>query len=696
VSVSLGTGNGDFAPPVYYATTTHFLSVAIGDVNGDGKPDIVVTALAVPENPGSFPEGVGFPVGVMLNQGDGTFAPVVYTTVVFAGTPGMPAATGSAATVALGDLNGDGKLDLAVVSVATLPSGVLSPTSPWTETLSLSVLLNTGNGTFAAPVNQTVSTATGPGYAPVAYVGVTAQDLNGDGALDLAVTSHVSGTVAVLLNTGTGAGTFAAPVVYSVAGADQVAVADLNGDKLPDLAVAGNEPTVLLNVGKGAFAAPVGYTGVESPGNASGVAAGDLNGDGKPDLAFVSGDTAMSVLINTGNGTFGAAVGYPVVVGSSSIVAADLNGDGKLDLAVSPGGYTSVLINTGNGTFPPAPPVYSVGKDPMSVAVGDLDGDKIPDLAVATYMGGTGVSVLHNAGDGTFTAAGTYFFEDTEVVEMADLDGDGELDLAVLGNNSVSVFLNKGNGTFGAGIPYAWGPTNDSHTAMAVGDLNGDGLPDLAVTGSAPGVGDGFVSVLINTGNGTFAPAVDYTVGESPTGVAIGDLSGEGRGDLAVVNPDQGTVSVLLNTGGGVFGAPVDYAMMEAVEPTFIQAIDLNGDQKPDLVIGNGGFVTVMINAGGGTFAPAVTYPVSATWLAVGDLNGDGVPDIAGVSANIMSVLLNQGDGTFAPALNYVTGTDPNANGIAVGDLNGDGRTDLVVTNQGSNTVSVLLNVCLP
>jgi hypothetical protein len=260
------------------------------------------------------------------------------------------------------------------------------------------------------------------------------------------------------------------------------------------------------------------------------------------------------------------------------------------------------------------------------------------------------VSVLLNTGDGTFGSPATYMAGSAPVaVAVADFDGDGKPDLAVsnYGGTTVSILLNTGSGTFGAPRNFGAGP---QPWPMALGDLNGDGKPDLAVINSSG------VSVLMNAsgdaGSPAFAPQVLYPVGYLPAAVAIGDLNGDGKPDLVAgtafltkTDPTAGAASVLLNTGSGVFAPAVNYPVGTYVEA--VAAADLNGDGKLDLAVSSYGVanIAVLLNADGGTFAPQVDYlTVGNPYCVVAaDLNGDGTPDLAfaNASTNKVSVMLN-------------------------------------------------------
>jgi hypothetical protein len=248
----------------------------------------------------------------------------------------------------------------------------------------------------------------------------------------------------------------------------------------------------------------------------------------------------VSVLLGNGDGTFQAAHDYAVSSGASAVAVADFNGDGKLDLAVTyldPQDVVSVLLGNGNGTFQAAQKSYPVGFDPWSMAVGDFNGDGHLDLAVANLLSDN-VSVLLGKGDGTFQntqsyAAGSY----PDFVAVGDFNGDGHLDLAVADFSSISVLLGNGEGTFRAAPRYLSG--GNSPLAVAVGDFDHDGHLDLAVANQ--GYYDpGNVSVLLGKGKGTFEDAQSYAAGPSPTSAAVGDFNGDGIPDLVVAIRAEG------------------------------------------------------------------------------------------------------------------------------------------------------------
>jgi FG-GAP-like repeat/PASTA domain/FG-GAP repeat len=341
---------------------------------------------------------------------------------------------------------------------------------------------------------------------------------------------------------------------------------------------------------------------------------------------------------------------------------------------------------------------YPTGRLPSSIAIGDLNGDDLPDLATANAGNeerpGNTVSVLQNRGDGTFRAKRDYrtgAFPGS--VGIGDLNGDSKPDLVAANDfdNSVSVLLNRGDGGFQPKIDYETGRRPFS---VAIGDLNGDGERDLATAN----VGVSTVSVLLNRGDGSFQPKVDYPTGKGlgSSSVAIGDLNGDGELDLATANYNANSVSVLMNRGDGSFHAGRDYRTGSL---TYSVAIgDLNADGQPDLATANpdASDVSVLLNTGDGTFGPRHNYATGRNpfSVAIGELNGDGKPDLAtvntGEEVGTVSVVNNRGNGSFQAKLDYRTGGGAFA--VAIGDLNSDGKPDLATANSNPSAVSVLLN----
>jgi hypothetical protein len=351
------------------------------------------------------------------------------------------------------------------------------------------------------------------------------------------------------------------------------------------------------------------------------------------------------------------------------------------------------------------PVSYSLGVQPTQPVIADFDNDGIPDLAVGLTRGaGAPGSVVMYQGDGQggFTRATTYGVgTHPRALQAADLNGDGNMDLIVANwyDHTVSVLLGNGDGTFAAPMTFTVGisPYAQPYN-VAVGDFNGDGIPDLAVTN------DDFpqntVSVLLGNGDGSFQDAVSYPTGFEPIGVAAGDLNHDGYDDIVVSNYGDQNVGVYLSNGDGTFQPAVNYVV--GARAFGVALADLQGNGNLDIVTANivGGLnapnsVSVLPGNGDGTFAPRVDYLTgdkTPEFPVVGDFNGDGIPDIAVnlTTSDQVGVFLGDGQGGLGPMATF--NASRNLMGIAAGDLNNDGFTDLVTTGSSRNTMEVLVN----
>jgi hypothetical protein len=659
-----------YATPGFSPKESAPAAVAIADFNHDGIPDLAVT---------SSDDLVGN-VSILLGNGDGTFQPHVDYRIH----------NSSAGSIAVGDFNGDGNLDLAVDACYDCRNTVVS------------ILLGNGDGTFAPA-------KTFP--APNASTSVQVADFNGDGKLDLAMSEIASSPICgvgynslVSVMLGNGDGTFQTATTFPT-GTEctwSVQVADLNGDGKPDLVTANGYPnvgsgsiSVLIGKGDGTFEPAVVYT---SGGTVSySVAVGDLNGDGKRDIVLTNGFGtefgldyfgSVSVFLGNGDGTFQPYQDFPVQF-PSDVVLGDFNNDGKLDVLTEGYAGNNVLLGNGDGTL--QPPVNYVGSG--SIAASDLNRDGSLDI-VFLNSDTTSLSVLLGNGDGTFPASQNYpAGYELQSAALGDFNGDGKPDLVVAdeydgsnGQGLVNVLLGNGDGSFQAPISAT---ADNEPIAVVAGDFNHDGKLDAAALNS---VSDD-LSILIGNGDGTFQPAVNYPLGSSGYTMIAADFNNDGNLDLAIGYSGIGDIGILLGNGDGTFQASVNYAVPG--EATSIVAADLNHDGKLDLVASEGySSVTVLLGNGDGTFQPYVSYPTGSygsSSVAVGDFNGDGKPDIAvsslflkggfGTAKEGVSVLLGRGDGTFDSPLKTLSQLDSSlGRGLAVGDFNGDGKMDLVAS----------------
>jgi hypothetical protein len=353
--------------------------------------------------------------------------------------------------------------------------------------------------------------------------------------------------------------------------------------------------------------------------------------------------------------TFATVATYGTGTTSSprSIAAADVNGDGKLDLLTVNQGSNTAGVQLGNGdgsfgtvtTFSTGP-----GSQPLGIAVADVNGDGKPDLLTAN-QGSSGVGVLLGTGTGSFGTVTTFSTGSTSLpasIAVADVNGDGKLDLLTANrtSNSAGVLLGNGDGSFRNVTIFNTGG-NSAPYSIAVADVNGDGKLDLLTAN----INTNTAGVLLGTGTGSFGTVTTFSTGptSTPLSIAVADVNGDGKPDLLTANQGSNSAGVLLGTGTGSFGNVATFSTGPTSTPIGITVADVNGDGKLDLLTANQG-------------------------------------------SNSAGVLLGNGDGTFGAATTYGTGTTSSPRSIAVADVNGDGKPDLLTANQGSSSAGVLLN----
>ncbi len=655
ITIFKNNGDGSFGGRVDYPSGYAPKSIVATDLDGDGDLDLAVANTGWSTVPSTYADST---ISILKNNGDGTFVAKVDYVVGY-----YPYST-------LGvDFDGDGDVDLAVVnsdsnlsifwndgngtftrksdySAGSMPRRLSAADFDNDGNVDLavghngskvSVLMNAGNGNFNTLIDYD---ANGSAFS------IYASDVNGDGYQDL-VTNNIS----VLKNKGDG--TFQAGVTYRTGdGAESISASDLDGDGDEDLVTANwwsETISVHRNKGDGTFHPKLEtYQAGVYP---SSVYASDLDGDGDDDLAVANAgvcgdffgcqDYSVSVLKNDGAGKFLEVGRYPTYYNSVSVFVSDLDEDGDNDLAVANAGSlhgfansVSVIKNNGNGTFIGALG-YNAGNGPVSVFASDLDGDGDQDLAVANagvsrfYLGNT-VSILKNRGDGTFANGVDYAAGNgPSSVFASDLDGDGDIDLAVANtgtywlygeapDSTVSVFLNNGDGTFAAKVDYA---TRAAPRSVFLSDLDGDRDQDVATSSG---------TVLINDGNGGFTSRTDYAFWGSS--IFVADLDGDGYKDLVTPSSSKGVVSVLKNNGIGSFIEKIDYGVGGYPNSVFASDLDRDGDQDLAVVDDYNG-VTILRNLSN-----------TRNCAAKGDLNGDENLTIFDVVLLLNCVFLGEGN----------------------------------------------------
>lgn len=665
--------------------------VALGDFNGDGRLDAAIAN-------GS---GTGNTLSICLALAGGGFAaPLGYT------------GGAKARALALGDLDGDGRTDIVL--------GVNAGVMLW---------LGNGDGTFRG--GNLVSVGSSPR-------GIVCADLDGDGITDLVVASSNTNNVLVLRGNGTNGvwdGTYAAPVAYAAGTSPARLVAgDWNGDGVLDLACT-NDGSHTLSIfvghgvngrGDGTFANSQTLAMTGSP---FGLARGDFDRDGIADLAVSdAAGSAITILRGKGDGTFSVSGTVACAFGAEDIAWADVDGDGFADLMVACAGpgQLSLLRGKGDGTFV-APANLASGSGCFGVATGDLNNDGIADAVSVNAGAASLVRFMGTCAPGVATdltllapdGGDAWWPGQPQLVRWhkgagvlavdVDLSRDGgatwtplargalgtQITAYTMGATSASMrvrirdsavparaaasagdfrlcgrFVAVRSQTFGA----------EAATLLATGDVDGDGVEDVVTAGATQ------LSVLRGDGNGGFAMLSNTPVA-APTRLRLVDADADGRLDVMLV---QGaSVIVMRGDGAGHFAAPLVLAMPAAVSD--VTCADLDEDGIPDLIAATGGATPQLltqrglgVDTGGVlAFAPAVAHALGETPLRLvcADMDGDGITDVVTSAPSGLQVWYGQGTGGHGDGslVGGVLRELPAPLGdIAIADLDGDGRADVL------------------
>ncbi|PWG80605.1 MBG domain-containing protein [Pararcticibacter amylolyticus] len=717
---STSAGNISFAAAVNYATGTNPVAVAFGDLNADGKPEMVVA------NAGSNTISIFRNKAVTGSIDAGSFE----TKTDYATAAGP-------VSVLIADLNNNNKAEIAVAnkdgnSVSVFQNQIppiITAVSPLSGAPGTTVTITgknfnkeaQNNVVFFGAVQAVVSSVSSDGTSVTVTVpqGATYRPVS---LLDQAtgLTAYSASAFAVTNAVTDGSFPFATTLPIAGSNLSSVSAADLNSDGHTDLVTVDPKTGKIYvesNTGGSKISTELFSlqdAGISVDPGASSLTTADIDGDGKLDLVL-SNFTSSKVytLLNTssaGNFSFAAPQSFSTGTNPGSISVADIDGDGKADI-ITVGKNTNVayvlrnISDRGAEKFEDPAAAFTVGANPSSVSVRDLNNDGKPEIVTVNAgtenAPGNTISVLENVStpgminSASFKAQVVYTVGDKPSrVAIADADGDGFPELAVTsaGTNTVSVLRNTSSAntlSFDPAVAFA---TGTSPEFVAFGDINGDSKPDMVVVNMA----DNTVSVFSNTADqgsitsSSFATKQDYGIGKGANSLVIADLNGDGRAELSVVNGTEGTISILKN-----MPVPVvtDFLPKSGPSASTVIISGKNFNVNPANNIVYFGASQAVVQSASST-SLTVQVPAGATYMPVSVLDAES--GLSGFSSDKF-VLTNPGVAdpelkisSFNAPVNVPTQNQPSV--VAMSDLDADGKTDMVVVNTQSNSVTVYHN----
>lgn len=652
-------------------TGVYTKALAIGDVSGDGNMDLVFGYGTWPGNP---TPPLMPPTQLLIGDGAGGFGTVVDLSQEW---------DSATYAIELGDVNGDGMMDIIVGS----------------DNRANQLYMNDGSCGFGTGFDPAGAVAACFVYQDLPggirnTRALALGDVNGDGALDLVIGNNAQ-TDNLLLGDGSGGfGTAAVDLPGGFRQTKAVVLGDVTGDGWLDIIVGSVDyweaNLLLVNSGSGTFDQTSDLPGLAFGfGVTYAMALADITGDGALDLVVGNQNDANQLLVNDGTGAFVTSVDLPGESRQTHAIAiADITGDGALDLVVAnQNGFNQLVVGDGTGSFDEAMDLAGGKQTTDAIVIGDLTGDGVLDIVVGNENGGTANQLLVTDASGsfhdtTFELPGGALF--TRTVVLGDVSGDGVPDM-VIGNYGQPNQLLLGSDSFDAfGMAADLPGGTRATSSIAIGDVSGDGLLDLVIGN----YGFDAHQVLLNDGSGGFGTAADLPGPSDQTtmALALGDMDGDGVLDIVVANTLQANL-LLIGDGSGGFSTPIDLPGEASLETMTVVLGDVSGDSVLDIIFGHAQVANqLFIGDGSGGFGTAIELPDTThyTWytqaLALGDVNGDGFLDLVDGNFNENKLLLGDGAGNFGtPILLPGAGTTTS---IALGDVTRDGFIDILVGRQ--------------
>ncbi|CAF2802312.1 unnamed protein product, partial [Rotaria sp. Silwood2] len=669
IKIFLGYCNGTFINSTTLSTdSARPIFINIGDFNNDNKSDIITANYGTNS------------IGIFFGHGNGLFED---QEIYFTGYDSSPR------SLAIGDFNKDNYLDIAVANYGTNNIGIL---------------FGFGNRSFT---NQQIYT-TGPNSNPIS---IAIGDFNNDQNLDIVVANYGIGNIGIFLNHNNG--TFTSQITYLVgvnSHLEYVTVGDLDNDNALDIITVdsnNNQVHVFPGYGNGTFAKIATYD-IVGGSYPIAVAIADFNKDNQSDMAMIDYET-NKLLILEGYSIMPSTRSkrYLLIASAhpSTVAIADFNNNNQLDIVVN--GYDNsgvrLMFDYNNGNFLNEISYWTGNNSrPQCIYAIDLNNDNQIDI-VTGNSGSGGISVLLGHGNGNFTTAAIYSAGIGSMpsrIAVGDIDNDNHLDIVSANgeSSSIGIFYGYGNGSFSSVTIYST-VIGSYSCAIAIGDINDDGLLDIVVSITNPGG----LLFFVNHNNRDFRMIEFYSTGSqsTPYSIALADFNRDNRSDVVIANTDFNEMRVLMGYGNGTFSKERTYPTGSESQPYVVIVTDYNHDDQLDIIIScfRNGHILIFFGHGNGDFKLERTYSIGSDanpyGLALADFNNDNQFEIVVTlwGNGYVAILTEYYAVNFEKQIMYRIDYAPKPYSVAVGDFNKDNQSDIVLANSGSDTINVRIGL---